>query len=145
MLDGTLSWATSHRDLTVEECFGLLSSKQLGRVAFTRDAVGRDGPVILPVNYVVDGDSIVVRTSPHGFIGRSLRRQVTAFAVDELDELTGAGWTVLVRGSATHVPGHQVHDLQRRPSAWRQGVHSLFLRIEPRVVSGRSYGRSRLD
>jgi hypothetical protein len=135
-----VSWPTSHRDLTVEECFGLLSTKQLGRVAFTQDAWPQAGPVILPVNYVVDQESIIVRTSPYGFIGRSLRRRETAFAVDELDERTGAGWTVLIRGSATGVPGQHVTDLQRRPSAWREGVHSLFLRIAPRLVTGRCYG-----
>jgi uncharacterized protein len=138
---GTLSWPTTHQDLTVEDCLAVLASKQLGRVAFTYDAVRQEGPVILPVNYVVDGDSVIVRTSPYGFIGRSLRRRETAFAVDDIDERTGVGWTVLIRGSAVGLPGHEVHQLQRRPLAWREGVHTLFLRITPRVITGRRYGR----
>jgi nitroimidazol reductase NimA-like FMN-containing flavoprotein (pyridoxamine 5'-phosphate oxidase superfamily) len=143
---GAISWSTSHQDLTVEECLDCLSCKQLGRVAFTQDSWPQAGPVILPVNYVMEGDAIIVRTSPYGFIAQSLRRRETAFAVDEIDERTGCGWTVLVRGSATEVPGQHVYDLQRRPSAWREGVHSLFLRISPRLITGRRYGRlAKLD
>jgi uncharacterized protein len=138
---GRLTWPTSHEDLTVEECLALLSSKELGRVAFTYDAVRQEGPVILPVNYVMDGDSVIVRTSPYGCIGRSLLRRESAFAVDDIDERTGVGWTVLIRGSAISLPRHEVHHLQRRPLAWREGVHALFLRIAPRVITGRRYGR----
>jgi hypothetical protein len=64
-------------------------------VAFTQD-----GTVIFPVNYAVDRGSIIVRTSPYGYLGRHLRRCDTAFEVDEVDERTGAGWTVMVRGPA---------------------------------------------
>jgi nitroimidazol reductase NimA-like FMN-containing flavoprotein (pyridoxamine 5'-phosphate oxidase superfamily) len=127
-------------DLTVEECFDLLGSKHVGRVAFTVD-----GPVILPVNYVVDRESIIVRTSPYGYLGRCLRRCEAAFGVDEINEGTGAGWTVLVRGSAADLAGHEARHLQQHPRSWADGVHSLYLRIVPRMITGRRYcGASRV-
>lgn len=43
------------RQLDADECISLLSQHEMGRVAFVSD----DVPVILPVNYVLDGNSIV--------------------------------------------------------------------------------------
>ena len=54
---------TGHLEvLSDEECRALLSSGRVGRVAVTADAL----PVIAPVNYVVDGNTIVFRTKRDG-------------------------------------------------------------------------------
>ena len=136
MSDAALLSSIPYEDLPAGECLDLLASKQLGRLAFTQD-----GPVILPINYVVDRDSIIIRTSPYGYLGRHLRRCETAIGVDEIDERTGDGWTVLVRGPAAELPGHEARRLQQRPGSWADGLQSLYLRISPRVVTGRRFGR----
>ena len=46
--------------LDTEQCRTLLGSHNVGRMAVSVDAL----PVILPVNYAVDGDDIVFRTTP---------------------------------------------------------------------------------
>ena len=124
----------SYEDLTVEQCFDLLASRTLGRVAFEED-----GPVVLPVHYTVHRDSVIVRTSPYGYLARHLRRCETAFQVDALDESTGAGWAILVRGPAGDLPGHEIAQLQQRPRSWAGGVQSLYVRIASRAVTGRRY------
>ena len=136
MASAAESGLSSYEELTVGQCFDLLASKTLGRVAFQDD-----GPVILPVHYTVHRDSVIVRTSPYGYLSRHLRQCETALQVDTLDESTGAGWTILVRGPAHDLPGHEVSGLQQRPRSWAGGVQSLYLRIAARVVTGRRYDR----
>ena len=82
--------------LTTEECLHLLSTASVGRIAVTRDAL----PVILPVNYAVDGTSLVIRTS-EGSVLKAARAggAVVAFEVDSLDERTMTGWSVLITGT----------------------------------------------
>ena len=48
------------QELTRAECFELLAGGQLGRVAVTDDR----GPVVFPVNYVLDRHTVVFRTEP---------------------------------------------------------------------------------
>ena len=44
--------------LSEAECRRLLAHEEVGRVAF----VDRDFPVVVPVNYVLDGNSIAIHT-----------------------------------------------------------------------------------
>ena len=48
------------RVLTRQECLDLLADQEVGRIAVV---LGRR-PLIFPVNYVLDGDTIVFRTDP---------------------------------------------------------------------------------
>lgn len=77
------------------ECLALLTSRNLGRVAFTERAL----PSIRPVNYALVGTHLLLRTSSTG-LGRRLDGQVVAFEVDHLDEEGSSGWSVLVTGTA---------------------------------------------
>jgi len=122
------------RELTVEECFGLLRSKRLGRVAYD-DA----GPFVLPVNYVLDGATVLFRTSPYSSLGQHMRDSQAAFEVDEIDDETAAGWSVLVRGPARYVESTNLPEASTRPTSWREceGSQSLYVRITPTFVSGR--------
>lgn len=49
-------------DLSRDECLELLGAMSVGRIAYTTD----DGPRVLPVNDVLEGDSVVFRTVPDG-------------------------------------------------------------------------------
>lgn len=48
-------------ELGEDECWARLGETGVGRVAMCT----AEGPVILPVNYLVDAKSIVVRTAPY--------------------------------------------------------------------------------
>ena len=64
------SWTSGKlRELEPSECLELLRTRSVGRVAFCAE----DGPVVLPVNYVVHEGDVVFRTSPHNSIARRLR------------------------------------------------------------------------
>lgn len=128
------SWTSGKlRELESSECLELLRTRSVGRVAFCAE----DGPVVLPVNYVVHEGDVVFRTSPHNSIARHVNRRPAAFQVDEIDDFTQSGWSVLLRGTAELV--EDVHDLPRdaRPVSWAEGARTLFVRVPGHSVTGR--------
>ena len=59
-----------------------------------------------------------------------------AFQIDEFDDYTQSGWSVLLRGHATYV------DVADHPAAaelipWAEGQRSLLVRIAAREITGR--------
>ncbi len=122
-------------ELDEEECCELLGVQSVGRVAFA----GADGPMILPINYVYDSGVIVFRTAPYNVMAVSLRNVPVAFEIDEIDDYLQAGWSVLVQGTASYVDEVQdaLTDLSRRPEPWVEGTRPLYIRIVPRVITGR--------
>ena len=124
--------------LAPEKCLRLLRAKtvKIGRIGLT----GFDGqPVILPVNYCLDGDAIVIRTDPDSLIAQHAVGRLAAFEVDEVDAVWEDGWSVLVQGKAERVTDvvelARLRRLRLRP--WAPGERSLYVRIEPAGITGR--------
>jgi len=116
-----------------DECFALAKTARIGRVVYSDRAL----PVIVPVNFILDRADVVIRTQRRSRLATHASGNVVAFEVDEIDEFTQSGWSVLVRGTASFVDS--VDDLpeEDRPSSWAQGVRSLFVRIPLEDVTGR--------
>jgi len=121
--------------LNREECLRLLREHAIGRVAVV--AGGR--PLIFPVNYTVDGATIVFRTDP----GTKLEGVSTgfnvAFEIDGVDTLYHTGWSVLLSGRGREIVDPNelkaVAELPLRP--WAAGAKSHWVRIRPETISGR--------
>jgi uncharacterized protein len=79
--------------LPADECRTLLATHQLGRIGLADGAY----PLILPVNYVLDGDAVVIRTDSPKITAAADHTRV-AFEVDDVDERTRSGWSVLEAG-----------------------------------------------
>ena len=143
--DVTAGGGSSHAyvdGLTEEVCRQLLSSHHVGRVAF----VDEDGfPVVLPVNYVVDGDDIVLRTSANETYERAPLHRV-AFEVDEFHEETQTGWSLLVRGAARDATASLAEafevGLHRTPHTWAPGEKNQIIAIAIERISGRQIVRT---
>ncbi|MBZ9599441.1 pyridoxamine 5'-phosphate oxidase family protein, partial [Streptomyces erythrochromogenes] len=76
------------------ECRDLLGTHGVGRIAvFTSE-----GPVVLPVNYLMAGTDIAFRTSAVSVVGRSAGAEA-AFEIDHIDDVTASGWSVLAVGA----------------------------------------------
>ena len=80
-----------------------------GRVAISTPT----GPHIIPVNYSVVDDAIVVRTSPYSLLGTYGRDTTFAFEIDGFDRERERGWSVQARGRAEAVTDHA--ELERIP------------------------------
>lgn len=131
--DTTTHWYKGHiSDMSRRECLELLASRQVGRVIFNDD----DGPLALPVNYVLQDEGVVIATSPTTSLARCVPGRAVSFEVDDVDEFNETGWSVLVRGLA---PAMDVHllDADDRPITWVEGDRNLLIRIPCSQVSGR--------
>lgn len=123
------------RTLSTRECWDLLASHHVGRISY----VDGDGPIVLPLNYVAFEGGIWVRTASHNQLGVHLPDQSVAFEIDQSEVATQTGWSVLVRGRATHVlRGTDVPPGWRTSNPWPDGPRSMTFRIEPRSVTGRA-------
>ena len=105
--------------------------KGVGRIAFWSD----EGPTVIPVNYVADADGIRFRTSPYASVAQQAGGSVVAFEVDETDDFTESGWSVLLRGVAEvaarrPAPGPD-------PEPWAEGVRPVTIRVPATSISGR--------
>jgi uncharacterized protein len=82
--------------LTGDQCLNRLSQQRIGRVSVSKDAL----PIIVPVDYARDGDSIVFRARHHSMLAQACDKAVIAFEVDEFSLVAGTGWSVQVVGVA---------------------------------------------
>ncbi len=125
------------RELGPDECMELLRSQAVGRIGFDTP----HGPQVLPVNLVVHGDAVYVRTSPYGQLGRFSRGTKVALEVDSVDLEHFEGWSVMVTGPATMVEDPEELQALRHgdddPAPWAMGVRNLYIRLRINEVTGR--------
>jgi uncharacterized protein len=118
-----------------DECWRLLASTPVGRIGVLVDSA----PEIYPVNHLVDGRSIVFRTSPGSKLRGLDRSPSVCFQVDGIDPDTHTGWSVLVKGRATPLRNAdemgKVADL--RLPYWTVGAKAHWVRIVAHQVTGR--------
>jgi len=86
--------------LTTTECWELLTTATLGRMALSIHAL----PMILLVRYVVDDASVAISLNRLGMPVTAVHDAVVAFAVDEIDEVADEGWIVQMQGRAHLTP-----------------------------------------
>jgi nitroimidazol reductase NimA-like FMN-containing flavoprotein (pyridoxamine 5'-phosphate oxidase superfamily) len=127
------------RELTSGECRELLSSGIVGRVAMATPV----GPRIVPVNYAVHEDAVIIRTSPYSELGTYGRGTELAFEIDHVDHETHQGWSVVALGRAEAVQGSDEIAAIRGtwdPRPWAGGSRNLYLRLVVRELTGRRIG-----
>jgi len=87
--------------LSRDECLARLAMTSIGRVAVTSQAL----PAVVPVNYSLVGNNIIVRTEVGGMVARGCDGTVVAFEIDDLAADGRTGWSVLVVGVAELLDG----------------------------------------
>jgi pyridoxamine 5'-phosphate oxidase-like protein len=142
-------------ELTAGECWQLLASVPIGRVVFTHRAM----PAIRPVNHLVEGRTIIIRThlgaaiasraatplaeaSTAGTAASAGARgeepgSVVCYEADQIDPVRHTGWSVIVTGLARLVtdPG-AIARYADTLEPWMAGDMNQIVAIEPRFVSG---------
>jgi uncharacterized protein len=123
------------QELSKSECFALLARERLGRVAVVDDL----GPVVFPVNFVLDRHMVVFRADEGTKLDAACRGSRVAFEIDGADVAAHTGWSVLVRGEAIEVTGPAELARLRKLSLdpWAPGAKAHYVRILPAVLTGR--------
>lgn len=128
----------SLRRLSVPECLALLARGSVGRLAFTQGPA----PVIVPVNYVLDGASVVLRTGATTQLAQLPDGEGVALEADHVDLDYHTGWSVLLRGRLDRVT--DMDDIARCRAlplgVYAPGSREEWRRITPATISGRRIG-----
>lgn len=122
-------------ELDREQCMALLAGREVGRLAV---AVPGTSPIVVPLNYALDGEAVVFRTGA-GPTLRALRGTPVSFQVDEVDPRGRCGWSVLVRGRAYQTTRWETGHVSLE--AWAPGDRGHWVRIVADSVSGRRIRR----
>lgn len=119
-------------ELDDEECWELLRSHAVGRIAWSTGVT----PHLVPVNYVAHEGRIWIRSTPYSALARECRGTMVAFEVDEIDDFTRSGASVVVEGVARPGDLHRV-EAPAELESWAAGSRTFILAIEAQTVSGR--------
>lgn len=115
-------------ELDDRQCWELIGTEPVGRLAWQ----GPAGITVVPVNFRVESEQVLVRTTPYSAAALECDDSPVAFEVDSIDPTTRSGWSVLVRGTA-HVEVAGPDDVD----VWPTGPRALRLRVDPVQVTGR--------
>lgn len=107
----------------------------VGRIGF----VISGQPLILPVNYLADDDSIVFCTEPGTKLSAVSEGASVVFEVDDSRPLYHAGWSVIVKGTAREITNEEELDALRRSPlhSWATRSTEHWVRISIDEVTGR--------
>src|SRR6202042_1335371 len=124
-------------EIGATECWQLLSSQPIGRVAVI---VGHY-PLVFPVNYTIDGTTILYRTGV-GTKLDSIHHSNVTFEADEIDRTDRSGWSVMVKGVAQELSVERDRQVVSRAelggaTPWAPGKRDHFIRIIADQITGR--------
>lgn len=122
-------------------CLDLLNTSTIGRIGLSAGSL----PVILPVNFALDGGSVVVATGPGLKLRAAQAHDVACLEVDHHDPVSHLGWSVLVTGRLDEISRPQgLEHAEGLPLApWRQISDVHYIRLSIDLLSGRRLRRRR--
>jgi nitroimidazol reductase NimA-like FMN-containing flavoprotein (pyridoxamine 5'-phosphate oxidase superfamily) len=112
------------------DCLELVRRQVVGRYAV---APPHGPPLVVPVNFVLDDETVVVRTRRGGRI-HELMDCPASFQVDGWDGFRHIGWSVLLQGTVREISPEAIRDLLLEP--WVPD-REVVLRLVPTSVTGR--------
>ncbi len=127
------------RELSAHECESLLRAHNVGRVAVSTPT----GPHIVPVNYTVVQDAIIIRTTPYSVLGTYGRNTTLAVEIDGFDHERDVGWSVQARGRGVPIEDYaEIARLREGQQSlpWAGGSRSQYIRLEWQELIGRRLG-----
>ena len=121
-------------EFTPEQCWAMLRAEEVGRLAFRLI----DEVHILPINYAVDGNTLLFRTAEGDKLLGVVMGSDVAFEIDQYDETSAR--SVVVRGTARLLGEDEAHRAENVPlrswvGTWKYNV----VEIAPEVVTGREF------
>jgi nitroimidazol reductase NimA-like FMN-containing flavoprotein (pyridoxamine 5'-phosphate oxidase superfamily) len=120
--------------LNEDACWRLLETADVGRLAL---AVAGE-PEIFPINFVVDGRSLVFRTAEGTKLFGITASPRVALECDGYEAATGEAWSVVAKGIAErleHFPDiYAAEELALFP--WQPGTKQWFVRIGHATLTG---------
>jgi len=121
-------------EMTLDECWKVLEGEEFGRLAFRLV----DEVHLVPMNYVVDGRTLLFRTTGGNKLLSAAMHSNVAFEIDWYDE--HSAWSVVARGRARRLPDVETHRLDGVTSRpWVPTAKHEVIELVPDVVTGRRF------
>lgn len=121
-------------ELDRNRCLQLLRTAVIGRLAWSDD----DRVYLLPVNYIMDGEDIIIRSAPGAKLAAARGGQQCAFEVDDVEPALHTGWSVVASGLAAEVTdAEEAHRLAGMVHPWSRGQRPNVVRLSIEQVTGR--------
>jgi hypothetical protein len=121
-------------DLSAEECWALLRTQELGRVAYRLV----DEVHIVPINYLVDRGRLIVRTASGNKLLAAALHSDAALEIDCVEETTA--WSVVARGRFHRLSEDEQAELDdSRLHSWVPTPKYETLALLPAEVTGRGF------
>jgi len=115
-------------------CLELLATAHVGRIALSMGAL----PVVLPVNFAMLGEDILIRTATGSKLNAAATNSVVAFEADRVDAVYHSGWSVLAQGVASEITDPvELEQAAEVPLAPWSGSDGHYLRVTTQLLSGR--------
>jgi uncharacterized protein len=118
----------------------VLAGDEIGRLGY----LSGNGAIVVPVNYALDGETVVFRTDPGTKFEQGPRHRVS-FEVDCFDRERRTGWSVVATGRLEEVTPYDAttFDRVRRLAVhpWAGGDKGHWMRLVPDRVTGRRVSR----
>jgi nitroimidazol reductase NimA-like FMN-containing flavoprotein (pyridoxamine 5'-phosphate oxidase superfamily) len=125
-------------ELTPEECWDRFESEELGRLAYRLV----DEVHIVPVNYVVDNRSLLIRTGAGNKLLAAALQSDVAFEIDWHDDRDA--WSVVARGRLRQLGEDELRRIEDHAErSWVQTAKHDVVELQPEVVTGRRFVLSR--
>lgn len=125
------------KELAVNECWALLRTEVVGRLAVWVD----DHPDIFPLNYAVDHGTLVFRSARGTKVSAALSDAHVALEVDGYLSESHEAWSVVIKGKAEGI--REIDDLMDTVDLplfpWQAGTKDFFVRLVPTSVTGRRF------
>ena len=115
--------------LTRRECLDLLAGVSLGRVVGTVGGL----PVVFPVHFALDGDSVVFGAEDESLLTTSTTGAIVGFQADTYNARERTGWNVLGAGRGSRIFNP------------RSGFSQRFATLEPWTLGERGDHLLRVD
>jgi nitroimidazol reductase NimA-like FMN-containing flavoprotein (pyridoxamine 5'-phosphate oxidase superfamily) len=129
--------------LTMDQCWALLDTETVGRVALIVDS----HPEIFPVNFVLARRAIVFRTSGGTKLWGAVTAKPVAFEIDGYNPQDETAWSVTARGAAELIESQEEKDsvdaLLLEP--WQPGEKTYYVRVAPKALTGRRFKVNKPD
>ena len=123
--------------LSIDQCWVLLDSEVVGRIALIVDG----HPEVFPVNFVLQRRSIVFRTAGGTKLWGAITSKPVAFEIDGYDAHEQTAWSVVARGEAELIEDQAdkdaVDELLLEP--WQPGEKNYYVRLAPKALTGRRF------
>ena len=125
------------QNLEPHECWALLRSVSVGRLAVLVDGQ----PDIFPINFTVDGGTLVFRTGAGTKLAAASGGAAVALEADGVDADSGLAWSVVVKGPAKAITGTEgiLDSAALYLFPWQAGKKDTFVRVSPGTVTGRRF------